>query len=105
MSATLTWPWCNITAQSRIALNFDYNPDWHQHIKKVPGARWSKTMKSWHVPDTDENRIKCRLTSGLMLSQHITIISRPHPPATRGIMLPAVYVPAHTLLHHRNKGR
>jgi site-specific recombinase XerD len=27
----------------------------------VPGARWSKTLKGWTIPDTSENRIKCKL--------------------------------------------
>jgi site-specific recombinase XerD len=27
----------------------------------VPGARWSKTLGCWHIPDTPENRMKCGL--------------------------------------------
>jgi integrase/recombinase XerD len=34
----------------RIKLKFDYNPEIIKHIKEIPGARWSATMKCWHVP-------------------------------------------------------
>ncbi len=47
--------------QNRITVEFTYNKNWHQRIKKAPGARWSQTMKCWHLPDTEENRVKCRL--------------------------------------------
>ena len=95
MSATLTCAVVQHRSQSRIALNFDYNPDWHQRIKKVPGARWSRTMKSWHVPDTIENRVKCRITSGEATATDTT--TTPESTFTRGVILPAVYVPAHTI--------
>ena len=27
----------------------------------MPGAAWSKTLKGWTIPDTTENRVKCKL--------------------------------------------
>lgn len=45
----------------RIALYFEKNPDLIARIKKFPGARWSVTKTCWHVPDTDENRIRFKL--------------------------------------------
>lgn len=27
----------------------------------VPGAKWSRSLKSWHIPDTAKNRAKCKL--------------------------------------------
>jgi integrase/recombinase XerD len=46
---------------SRIQLVFDYHAEWMERIKKIPGARWSKTLRSWHIPDTPQNRIKCKI--------------------------------------------
>ena len=47
--------------ENRIAVVFSYNVAWHQRVKKVPGAKWSKTLVCWHIPDTKENRMKCHL--------------------------------------------
>ncbi len=47
--------------ESRIAVRFDYDPVLHARIKKAPGARWSQSMKCWHLPDTTVNRVKCKL--------------------------------------------
>ena len=30
-------------------------------MQTVPGVKWSKTLNSWTIPDTKENRIKCKL--------------------------------------------
>lgn len=40
-------------------------------MKQVPGAQWSSTLKSWHVPDTEENRNRCGLpaATALMIQQ------------------------------------
>lgn len=47
---------------SRIAVRFDYDKQRNSRMQKVPGAKWSKTLQCWHIPDTAENRRKCRLT-------------------------------------------
>lgn len=47
--------------QSRILVSFERNEAWNVRMKQVPGARWSQTHKSWHIPDTTENRKKCGL--------------------------------------------
>jgi integrase/recombinase XerD len=49
--------------QSRIQVSFEMNEAWNERMKQVPGARWSRTLKSWHIPDTEENRKKCGLPS------------------------------------------
>ena len=41
---------------ARISLKFPYVQEVVNEIKKVTDARWSRTLKSWHVPDTAENR-------------------------------------------------
>lgn len=44
--------------ESRIAVYFEKNTDWNTRIKKLTDARWSNTLKAWHLPDTIENRLK-----------------------------------------------
>lgn len=46
---------------NRIAVQFEYNKTLNARLQKVPGARWSKTLGCWHIPDTPENRMKCGL--------------------------------------------
>jgi integrase/recombinase XerD len=36
--------------EQRIKVDFPYNNEIAQLIKKIPGAKWSKTMKAWHIP-------------------------------------------------------
>lgn len=62
MTTSITCKLVNHRGENRIAIDFAYNANLHQRIKKAPGARWSQTMKCWHMPDTEENRVKCRLT-------------------------------------------
>jgi len=45
----------------RILVQFAPNKTWNERIKQVPGAQWSSTLKGWHIPDTAENRKKCKL--------------------------------------------
>jgi site-specific recombinase XerD len=47
--------------QCRIKVSFENNDTWNRRMKKVPGAKWSRTHCSWHIPDTEENRKKCGL--------------------------------------------
>jgi uncharacterized protein (UPF0297 family) len=28
-------------------------------MSKIAGARWSQSLKSWHIPDTNANRLRC----------------------------------------------
>jgi integrase/recombinase XerD len=36
--------------QQRMFTNFEYNQHLHLRIKEIPGARYSNTHKSWHLP-------------------------------------------------------
>ncbi len=45
----------------RIAVYFEKNAEWIARIKKLEGSRWSQTLGVWHLPDTDENRIRFKL--------------------------------------------
>ncbi|HEX5150676.1 MAG TPA: tyrosine-type recombinase/integrase [Parafilimonas sp.] len=42
-----------------ILVQFEDNAAWNARMKKVPGVRWSKSLKGWTIPDTPENRKKC----------------------------------------------
>jgi hypothetical protein len=44
-----------------ILVQFEDNAAWNARMKKVPDARWSKSLKGWTIPDTPENRKKCGL--------------------------------------------
>ncbi|WP_107040276.1 phage integrase N-terminal SAM-like domain-containing protein [Brumimicrobium mesophilum] len=37
--------------QSRIAVVFENKPELRQRFKKLRGAKWSATKKTWHLPD------------------------------------------------------
>ena len=45
----------------RIAVYFEKNAEWIARIKLVEGSRWSQTLGVWHLPDTEENRIRFKL--------------------------------------------
>ncbi|NNV55045.1 hypothetical protein [Limnovirga soli] len=44
-------------------MQFASNISWNKRIKQVPGAKWSKTLNGWTIPNTKENRVKCKLES------------------------------------------
>ena len=48
--------------EKRIAVYFEKNAEWIARIKQVEGSRWSQTLGVWHLPDTEENRIRFKLT-------------------------------------------
>lgn len=40
----------------RLRVQFGFDTEMQLAIKKFDGVKWSKTLKSWHIPDTPENR-------------------------------------------------
>ncbi len=42
--------------EARIALYFEFNTVLNTKVKAIADAQWSKSMRCWHVPDTEENR-------------------------------------------------
>lgn len=40
--------------ETRIRVDFGYNAQWVAKLRQIPDARWSKTMKAWHIPYTKE---------------------------------------------------
>ena len=47
--------------EPRIAVYFEKNAELIARIKKLQGSRWSQSLSVWHLPDTEENRIKFKL--------------------------------------------
>lgn len=48
--------------KQRIAVSFEKNMQLLERIKEFDNAKWSQTLKVWHVPDTEENRIRFKIT-------------------------------------------
>ncbi len=44
-----------------ILVRFPHFKPWDDKMRQLPGVRWSRTLKGWTIPDTTENRRKCRL--------------------------------------------
>ena len=42
--------------EARIVVFFEKDAQLNDLIKKIAGARWSRTLGAWHLPDTDNNR-------------------------------------------------
>lgn len=40
--------------EPRIKLMFGYDEALINRIRKIPGCRWSRTMKCWHIPDAED---------------------------------------------------
>ncbi|WP_310558062.1 site-specific integrase [Flavobacterium sp.] len=49
--------------EKRIAVYFEKNAELIARIKQVEGARWSQSLMAWHLPDTDENRLRFKIAS------------------------------------------
>ena len=47
--------------ENRIAVYFEKNADLIARIKKLKGSRWSQTLAVWHLPDTEEYRIRFKI--------------------------------------------
>jgi integrase/recombinase XerD len=45
----------------RIAVIFEKNAELIARIKSMAGSRWSPSLGVWHLPDTDENRLRFKL--------------------------------------------
>ena len=45
----------------RIAVAFEKNAELIARIKTIEGSRWSQSLRVWHLPDTDENRLRFQL--------------------------------------------
>lgn len=51
----------NHNKENRIAVYFEKDETLNNRIKQINGARWSNTLKAWHLPDTESNRLRFKL--------------------------------------------
>jgi integrase/recombinase XerD len=47
--------------QKRILVKFEFNDKLIKKLKETTDAKWSNTLKAWHIADTELHRIKCNL--------------------------------------------
>jgi integrase/recombinase XerD len=55
--------------EQRIAVYFDYNQDLVRRLRKLEDVRWSATLKAWHLPDNEANRIRFKLEQAKSLTE------------------------------------
>ena len=55
--------------ESRIAVYFEKNAEWIARVKKLEGVRWSSSLKAWHLPDNEANRLRFKLDLPIVLSE------------------------------------
>ena len=56
--------------QEIIKLMFDYDKDIVSKIRKIPGARWSRSMKCWYITDQPQ-KITALQNIGIEIEQKI----------------------------------
>ncbi|MCZ2443293.1 MAG: site-specific integrase, partial [Flavobacteriales bacterium] len=54
--------------ENRIAVFFEKKPELITRFKKLNGAKWSTTLRTWHLPDTAEYRQKFKIPAEKQLS-------------------------------------
>jgi site-specific recombinase XerD len=56
--------------ERRIALRFNYNSELIGQVKQIKGARWSRTLKCWHIPyDPGYKTILKAIFSGIAVAE------------------------------------
>ncbi|MES2379541.1 MAG: site-specific tyrosine recombinase/integron integrase [Bacteroidota bacterium] len=55
--------------ENRIAVYFEKNAEWITRIKKLDDARWSASLRAWHLPDTNENRERFKIDLPVVISE------------------------------------
>lgn len=69
--------------ENRIAVYFENTPTLNTRIKKLTDAKWSNTLKVWHLPDTIENRKRFLLLENKVKSSSVAI---PPSKGVRGML-------------------
>ena len=87
----------------RIAVYFEKNAELILRIKQIEGSRWSQTLGVWHIPDTEENRIRFKiapLTYSLPSVEGIAQIEKPacRQAGSNNSCVPSVIAKVHLLL-------
>lgn len=48
-------------SEIRIGVQFEKNDELIRRIKLLADARWSRSLNVWHLPNTDENRMRFKI--------------------------------------------
>jgi integrase/recombinase XerD len=64
-----------------ILIQFKYDQRIIENVKKLPGRKWDPALKSWHVPDTEENRERFGLSIKLPAKRKLEKVSPVNQPA------------------------
>ncbi len=62
---------------NRIGVHFEFSNTLNIKMKNVAGAKWSRSLKCWHIADTDENRKKCEINNKISTPKNIAITAGP----------------------------
>lgn len=59
--------------QNILMIKFDYNKELIKRFRELPGAKWSKTLISWYLPDTPAYRTRFGLAQKSVVGQGIIL--------------------------------
>lgn len=62
--------------ESRIAVYFEKRKDLIVRIKKLADARWSYSLGAWHLPNTEENRLRFKLEDTVLRADKIEKVEK-----------------------------
>lgn len=57
--------------EKRIAIYFEKNAELIQRIKRLEGIRWSASLKAWHLPNNEANRIRFKIVENIPSAEGI----------------------------------
>ncbi|MBW7888995.1 MAG: tyrosine-type recombinase/integrase [Bacteroidetes bacterium] len=72
--------------KKRIAVYFEKKPDLIERFKKLPGSRWSSTLKVWHLPDTVHYREMFGIVRSLIPKEQQLKIHKVNQPAIQKLV-------------------
>jgi len=58
---SITYQAIHHNRENRILVLFAHDVVLNSKMRQVAGVKWSRTYKGWTIPDTAENRMKCKL--------------------------------------------
>jgi len=72
--------------QKRIAISFEKKQELIERFKKLGGARWSATLKVWHLPDTEAYRKRFKVEVPLISKETLLKIDVVNQPAMQRLI-------------------
>ena len=68
---TITTKLIRYKGEKRIAIYFEKNAELIQRIKRLEGIRWSASLKAWHLPNNEANRIRFKIVENIPSAEGI----------------------------------